>query len=216
MSEQNDEGLLIPSLTVAEIRRGIFEKPRGKGRDRLEAWFAGLEGPRALFASRVLPFDEAAALIWTRLMTDGNAKGHPLSALDTIIADYRSKRLCGRHGQREGRRRSRADEPPEAGLTVDGMQKANDFTGAKTWPHAVRATLGVCRSARPHFDSTSSEFQEISNSDSSETCKCGGKCRLSGACGVRGARIPTPQRLSIRLQVALEPHFRRGACYPKT
>ena len=36
MSEQNDEDLCIASLTVAEIRRGILEKPAGKRRDQLE------------------------------------------------------------------------------------------------------------------------------------------------------------------------------------
>ena len=32
---QRDEDLFIASLTVAEIRRGILEKPRGKKRDAL-------------------------------------------------------------------------------------------------------------------------------------------------------------------------------------
>ena len=75
MSEQNDEDLFIASLTVAEIRRGILEKPAGKRRDQLEAWFSGPEGPQALFAGRVLSFDENADLIWARLMADGKAAG---------------------------------------------------------------------------------------------------------------------------------------------
>lgn len=94
MSEQNDEEFCIASLTVAEICRGILEKPRGRGRDRLEAWFAGPEGPQALFAGRVLPFDEAAALIWARLMADGRAKGRPRSGLDTIIASIAEANSC--------------------------------------------------------------------------------------------------------------------------
>ncbi len=86
MAEQRDEDLAIASLTLAEIRRGILEKPAGKRRDQLEAWFGGPEGPQALFAGRILPFDAAASLIWARLMADGNKKGRPRSALDTIIA----------------------------------------------------------------------------------------------------------------------------------
>ncbi len=86
MAERNDDDLYISSLTVAEIRRGVLEKPAGKRRDQLEAWFGGPEGPQALFAGRVLSFDEAAALIWARLMADGKAQGRPRSALDTIIA----------------------------------------------------------------------------------------------------------------------------------
>ena len=86
MDEQADENLFISSLTVAEVRRGVLEKPAGRKRDQLEAWFAGPEGPSALFAGRVLPFDERAGLVWARLLAHGKAKGHSRSALDTIIA----------------------------------------------------------------------------------------------------------------------------------
>jgi toxin FitB len=51
MAEQADQDLFIASLTIAEIRRGVLEKPAGKRRDELEAWFAGPEGPQALFGS---------------------------------------------------------------------------------------------------------------------------------------------------------------------
>lgn len=94
MSERNDEDLFIASLTIAEIRRGVLEKPSGKRRDQLEAWLAGPEGPRILFAGRVLPFDEKAGLIWARLMADGRAKGRPRSALDTIIAAVAEANGC--------------------------------------------------------------------------------------------------------------------------
>jgi toxin FitB len=94
MGGQVDGDLLIASLTVAEIRRGILEKPAGRKRDRLDAWFSGPEGPSALFAGRVLPFDEKAALIWARLMAEGTAKGRPRSALDTIIAAIAEANDC--------------------------------------------------------------------------------------------------------------------------
>jgi predicted nucleic acid-binding protein len=86
MAERKDEDLFIASLTVAEIRRGILEKPAGKRRDELEAWFAGPDGPQALFAGRVLPFDEKAGLVWARIMADGKARGRSRSALDAIVA----------------------------------------------------------------------------------------------------------------------------------
>jgi predicted nucleic acid-binding protein len=94
MTEQNDDDLFIASLTVAEIRRGALEKPAGKRRDQLEAWFSGPEGPQALFAGRVLPFDEAAGLIWARLMAAGKTAGRPRSALDTIIAAVAEANGC--------------------------------------------------------------------------------------------------------------------------
>jgi hypothetical protein len=94
MEEQVDDDLYISSLTIAEIRRGVLETPRGKRRDQLEAWFSGPEGPQALFAGRVLSFDEAAALVWARLMAEGRAKGRSRSALDTIIAAIAEANAC--------------------------------------------------------------------------------------------------------------------------
>jgi toxin FitB len=94
MADRADNDLFISALTVAEIRRGLLEKPAGKKRALLEAWFAGPEGPRALFAGRVLPFDEKAALIWARLMADGTVKGRPRSALDMIIAAVAEANGC--------------------------------------------------------------------------------------------------------------------------
>jgi len=94
LAARADQDLFIASLTVAEIRRGVLEKPAGKRRDELEAWFAGPEGPQALFAGRVLPFDEAAALAWARLMADGKATGRPRSPLDMIIAAVAAANEC--------------------------------------------------------------------------------------------------------------------------
>jgi predicted nucleic acid-binding protein len=94
MAEQADHDLFISALTVAEIRRGLLEKPAGKKRTLLESWFSGPEGPQALFAGRVLPFDENAGLIWARLMADGTAKGRPRSALDMIIAAVAEANGC--------------------------------------------------------------------------------------------------------------------------
>jgi predicted nucleic acid-binding protein len=94
MAAQNDEDLFISSLTLAEIRRGVLQKPAGKRRDRLEAWFSGPEGPQMLFAGRILPFDERAALIWARLMADAKTAGRPRSALDAIVAAIAEANDC--------------------------------------------------------------------------------------------------------------------------
>ncbi len=86
MAARHDGDLFISSLTVAEIRRGVLEVPDGRRHDGLAAWFSGPEGPQALFAGRILPFDVAAGLIWARLMAEGRARGTSRSALDMIIA----------------------------------------------------------------------------------------------------------------------------------
>ena len=51
-------------------------------------------GLQALFAGRVLPFDEKAGLIWARLMADGTAKGRPRSPLDMIVAAVAEANDC--------------------------------------------------------------------------------------------------------------------------
>ncbi|MGP8247239.1 MAG: type II toxin-antitoxin system VapC family toxin [Bryobacteraceae bacterium] len=94
MLEQSDEDLFIAALTVAEIRRGVLEKPAGKERRLLERWFSGSEGPQALFAGRVLPFDERAGLIWARLMAEGTAAGRSRSELDMIVAAVAEANDC--------------------------------------------------------------------------------------------------------------------------
>ena len=94
MAEQADNDLFISALTVGEIRRRLLEKSAGKKRTLLEAWFTGPEGPQALFAGRVLPFDEKAGLIWARLMADGTAKRRPRSALDMIVAAVAEANGC--------------------------------------------------------------------------------------------------------------------------
>ena len=94
LEEQHDESLFISSLTVAEIRRAILEKPPGKKREALDAWFAGAEGPQTLFAGRILPFDDRAGLVWARLMAEGKAAGRPRSGLDMIVAAIAAANDC--------------------------------------------------------------------------------------------------------------------------
>jgi toxin FitB len=86
MAAQRDDDLCIASLTIAEIRRGILELPRGNKRKHLEDWFSGPDGPSALFAGRIFPFDFEAALVWAHIMAEGKTSGRPRSALDAIIA----------------------------------------------------------------------------------------------------------------------------------
>jgi len=94
LGAQKDDDLFIASLTVAEIQRGILEKPAGRKRRALDAWFTGPEGPLALFAGRILPFDERAGLHWARLMAEGKVLGRPRNAFDMIIASIAAANDC--------------------------------------------------------------------------------------------------------------------------
>lgn len=86
LGAQADEDLFVASLTLGELWRGILGKEPGRKRDELEAWFAGPEGPQALFAGRILPFEERAALRWGELIAAGYAAGRPRPPLDAILA----------------------------------------------------------------------------------------------------------------------------------
>lgn len=94
MMQQDDADLFIASLTVAEIWRGVLQKPVGRKRRELERWFAGPEGPQSIFAGRVLPFDDRAALVWGRVMAAGALSGQPRSAIDMIIAAVAEANGC--------------------------------------------------------------------------------------------------------------------------
>lgn len=94
LGEQHDEDLFVASLTLAEIWRGVEERPAGKKRNDLQRWFAGPSGPQAVFAGRILAFDERAALIWGRLMAEGTRAGRPRSPLDMILAAIAESHSC--------------------------------------------------------------------------------------------------------------------------
>jgi predicted nucleic acid-binding protein len=94
MGEQADHDLYISSLSLGEIFRGILDQPSGKKRTGLQNWFAGPEGPRALFAGRILSFDAQAGLIWANFMAQGKRAGRPRSALDMVIAAVAKTNDC--------------------------------------------------------------------------------------------------------------------------
>ena len=86
--------LFVTTLSLAEIERGILERSAGRKRSALEAWFRGLNGPKAMFAGRVLPFDERAAAEWARIMAEGTAIGRQRNAVDMIIAATAAANAC--------------------------------------------------------------------------------------------------------------------------
>jgi predicted nucleic acid-binding protein len=94
VQSQADGDLFISTLTIAEIWRGVLEMSSGRRRRNLETWFAGAEGPSALFLGRVLSFDERAAIEWARIMAAGTATGRPRSPVDMIIAATAAANNC--------------------------------------------------------------------------------------------------------------------------
>jgi hypothetical protein len=93
-AEQSEDDLFIASLSLAEVWRGVEEMPAGRKRTELERWFGGPNGPKSVFAGRILPFNEESAMIWGRLMAEGTRAGRPRSALDMIFAAVAEANGC--------------------------------------------------------------------------------------------------------------------------
>ncbi len=86
VSDQVDNELFLSAISVAEIKRGILELPSGRKRTALEQWYSGTNGPRRMFGSRIVAFEERAAEAWAELIADGRRKGRPRNPIDMMIA----------------------------------------------------------------------------------------------------------------------------------
>jgi predicted nucleic acid-binding protein len=94
LDDQADEDLFTSSLNLAEIWSGVLELPVSRRRREMETRFTGPRGPQAFFRGRLLVFDENAALVWGRLMSDGVKAGRPRSPVDMIVAAVAEANDC--------------------------------------------------------------------------------------------------------------------------
>ena len=94
LDDQADEDLFTSSLNLAEIWSGVLELPVSRRRREMETWFTGPRGPQAFFRGRLLVFDENAALVWGRHMSDGVKAGRPRSPVDMIVAAVAEANDC--------------------------------------------------------------------------------------------------------------------------
>ena len=70
-------------LTLGEIEKGIHALPAGPERRNKEIARAAL---RHRFAGRILPVDDGVAAKWGELMGEAERVGHPLPAVDNLLA----------------------------------------------------------------------------------------------------------------------------------
>jgi hypothetical protein len=94
LDQQADEDIYICSMNLAEIWNGILQLAAGEKRTEQEGWFSGPRGPRVVFGGRVLKFDESAALIWARLMSERGQAGLPCAPIDMIYAAIAEANGC--------------------------------------------------------------------------------------------------------------------------
>ena len=83
LNAQRPEDVFICMPVLAELRYGVENLPRGSRRKRLEEAVAKVE---EVFASRMLPFDRAAAHEYGRIMAHRDRLGRSTGTMDGLIA----------------------------------------------------------------------------------------------------------------------------------
>jgi len=78
------DGLWVSSISIAEIHYGLMILPTGQRRELLTSRFS--QFIRNGFSSRIVAFDEGAALAYARIMANRKQMGRPMSLPDGQIA----------------------------------------------------------------------------------------------------------------------------------
>jgi predicted nucleic acid-binding protein len=84
VATQPASSLYLAVITLGELVRGVVRLGTRARRDRLQAWLTDVL-PRQ-FEGRILAFDREAAVIWGRLLEEGDRAGRPRAAVDAQIA----------------------------------------------------------------------------------------------------------------------------------
>lgn len=84
LDQQAAETLYLTATSLSELLVGIEVLPAGKRKKGLAA--ALCERLVTLFGSRLLPFDQRAAMVYPRLVSRARSAGHRLSVADAQIA----------------------------------------------------------------------------------------------------------------------------------
>lgn len=81
---QAPDSLYISTMSLAEVLTGIAQMPAGRRREKLRE--DTLRLLQELFAGRILAFDEAAALAYSKMQALARKNGTPIGVADGIIA----------------------------------------------------------------------------------------------------------------------------------
>ena len=84
LDAQTPAALFLAAQTIGELVRGARKVRERHRREGFETWIE--QDLAGQFEGRVLPFDGPAAVLWGRLMGDGDRTGRPPAAADAQIA----------------------------------------------------------------------------------------------------------------------------------
>lgn len=84
LKAQTPQELFLAAQTIGELVRGARKVKEKARRERFERWIE--QDLTDQFEGRILPFDSPAAVLWGRLMGDGDRKGRTPAATDAQIA----------------------------------------------------------------------------------------------------------------------------------
>src|SRR5437763_12719977 len=84
LAEADEDQTFLSVVTLAELRRGIARMARGRRRTRLDEWLRHDLPLR--FEDRILPIDNRVALMWGEIVSEREAEGRPITAMDAFIA----------------------------------------------------------------------------------------------------------------------------------
>jgi predicted nucleic acid-binding protein len=80
----DDEHLYLSVITIGEIKKGIEKLPDSDRKDALASWLE--EDLLSRFQGRVLAVETAVMLTWGALTAKLEKQGHPMPAIDSLIA----------------------------------------------------------------------------------------------------------------------------------
>lgn len=80
----DDEHLYLSVITIGEIKKGIEKLPDSDRKDALASWLE--EDLLNRFQGRVLAVETAVMLTWGALTAKLEQQGHPMPAIDSLIA----------------------------------------------------------------------------------------------------------------------------------
>lgn len=84
IESMDPEKIFLSVITIGELKKGIMKLPDSRRKEMLDQWLRGDLLVR--FEGHILPLDTDTMLLWGALNARLEAAGHPLPAMDTLLA----------------------------------------------------------------------------------------------------------------------------------